>query len=193
MKAAKRLVARLLFKRRDTPERDRRGVRQLGAEALPPESIAHQRKRPAGTAVERAFGIEQAGAAGGGASELDGGLDAFAARAAKERSGQAPAGAPAQTLGQFTGQLRHMALQHGGAVAIQFLLQRRDDGGMVVSGVVDAIARQKIEDAAAIGRKQFRPEATLVGHVHLQQVQQADPLRIDVLRVAGIDTRNRQR
>ena len=55
-----------------------------------------------------------------------------------------------------------MALQHRRPGAIQFLLERRDDRGMIVAGVVDAVAGEKIENAAAVGREQFCSGAALV-------------------------------
>jgi len=54
---------------------------------------------------------------------------------------------------------------------------------MVVACVVNAIAGEKIEDRATIGRGQFHAFAASVLRIQLQQVEQPDPLRIDVIGV----------
>jgi len=56
---------------------------------------------------------------------------------------------------ELGGKLRHMALQHSWAGAIQFFLECGDDGRMVVSGVVHAVAREEIQNAAAVGGEKF--------------------------------------
>ena len=96
-----------------------------------------------------------------------------------------------QPLRQLRGELRHVALQHGGTGAVQFFLERGDDGGMIVSGVVYAVAGEEIENAAAIGGEEFRRRAAFVLHVHLQKVEQLDPLRIDVVGVETVERRIR--
>src|ERR1700687_142823 len=49
---------------------------------------------------------------------------------------------------------------------------------MVVAYVVNAVARQKIKDASSICSEQFGSQATLIPHVHLQQIEQPHPLRV---------------
>jgi len=58
----------------------------------------------------------------------------------------------AQARGQQAGQFLHVALQHRGAAAVEFILERLDNAGMVVAGVVDTVAGQEIDDAPAVGR-----------------------------------------
>ena len=50
------------------------------------------------------------------------------------------------------GQFGNVALQHRRAATVQFLLQRGDDRRVVVPGVVNAVARQEIEDPPAVRR-----------------------------------------
>jgi hypothetical protein len=52
---------------------------------------------------------------------------------------------------------------------------------MVVAGVVDAIAGKKVQDAPPVFSKEFAAGATLVANVHVQDVQQRNPLRIYIL------------
>ena len=83
------------------------------------------------------------------------------------------------------GKFRNVALQHRRAAAVEFLFERGDDRRVVVAGVVDAITRKKVEDTAAVGGEELHTGAAVVVHVHLQQVQQPHPLRVDVV---GIQT-----
>ena len=73
-----------LLERPEIAERDGVRVGKQGAEAVAPEGVAHQGQGAAGQAVERAVGVEQPGAVGVRAGELDGCLDAFAAGTAEE-------------------------------------------------------------------------------------------------------------
>ena len=134
--------------------------------------------------------IKQAGAAGVGARELDGGLHAFAAGIGEVDALESAAGELYQALRELGGELRHVALQHGGAGAVQFVLERGDDGGMVVAGVVHAVAGEEIENAAAVGGEEFGGGAAFVLHVHLQNVEQLDPLRVDVVGIESVKRRN---
>jgi len=52
-------------------------------EALAPERIVHQGQSAGGETVKAAFGVHNSGTAGGGACELNGRFDPFAAAAAK--------------------------------------------------------------------------------------------------------------
>ena len=174
----------------DVEERDGFRAREQGAEAFPPELIAHQRKRPAGEPVKRAFGIQQAGAPGGGARELDDGFDALAARTGEKHALQTAAGARRQALRQFRRQPGHVALQHGRPLAIQFFLERGNNGRMVVPDVMHAIAGEEIENAPSVRGEEFAARTALVGHIHLQQVEQANPLRIHMFSVQRVDRRD---
>ena len=51
---------------------------------------------------------------------------------------------------------------------------------MVVSDVVDAIPGEVVENAAAVGSKELTADAALVVDIHLQQIEQVNPLRIYV-------------
>jgi hypothetical protein len=54
---------------------------------------------------------------------------------------------------------------------------------MVVTRIVDAIARKEIEDPAAIRGEQLRSHATFIAQIHLEQSEQLDPLRIYVVTI----------
>src|SRR6202158_1557706 len=73
-----------------------------------------------------------------------------------------------------------MALQHRRTTPIHFNFQRLNDVGMVVSGVMNTVADQEVEDATAVFREQLTTETALVFDVHAQQVEQRDPLRVHV-------------
>ena len=47
-----------------------------------------------------------------------------------------------------------------------------------MAGVVDAVAGKKVEDAAAVFGVQFAASATFVTDVHVQDVEEGDPLRV---------------
>ena len=143
--------------------------------------------------MECALGVKQSVAARVGARELDGRLHAFAAGVGEIDALEFAAGELHQPLRELGGELRHVALQHGGTGAVQFFLERGDDGGVVVSGIVNAIAGEEIENAAAVRGKQFGGSAALVLHIHLKNVEQLDPLRVDVIGIEAVEGRNRGR
>ena len=116
----------------------------------------------------KAPGAKHAGAPGVRARKLDGRLDALAAGAGKEHLVEAAAGARAQRWPRAPA-----SSGHGSATspdrAVQFFLQRADDVRMIVPGVVDAIARQEIEDNAAIrGVQASTPSQRVVANIHLR-------------------------
>ena len=74
-----------------------------------------------------------------------------------------------------------MALQHRRAGAIQFFFQSRDNAGVIVARIVNAVAGKEIQITVAIFGPQLRSHTPLVTHVHVQQIQESDPLRIDAL------------
>src|ERR1700686_533399 len=52
---------------------------------------------------------------------------------------------------------------------------------MVMSGVVHAVAGQKIQHATAVFSEKLATKATVVLDIHAEQAEQCDPLRVDVL------------
>ena len=130
--------------------------------------------------MESILGIEDAGASGVGAREFDDGLDAFAARAGKERFCQSPAGFLAQSLGQLPGEARNVRLKHGRAELIELSLQRGDEARMIVTDIVDAIAGIKVDDPPPFDGFEFGSFAADIFDVHSHYVEQSRPLRIDV-------------
>jgi hypothetical protein len=56
---------------------------------------------------------------------------------------------------------------------------------MIVTRIVNAVARQKVQEAAAVFREQLTAEAALALDVHAQQVEQRDPMRVHVILVVG--------
>ncbi len=101
--------------------------------------------------MKTAFGANKACPAGVRASELDGGFDTFAAAAAEKCFLQISASQCAEVLRQFSGELRHVTLQHGWPAAVQFIFQRLDDVRVIVSSIVNAVAEKKIKDAPTVG------------------------------------------
>src|SRR5579884_2396097 len=120
-----------------------------------------------------------------GASEFDRCLDPLAAGTGKKYLGETAAGAQAERLAEFAGEIRHMALQHRRPVAIELALQRLDQPRVVVTQIVDAITREEIENDPAVARLEFCAAAPCVSDVHLQHVEQPAPLRIDITVIAG--------
>ena len=51
--------------------------------------------------------------------------------------------------------------------SIEFVLKRLDQPRVIVPNIVDAIARNEIEDGPAIGRLEFGPGAARVADIHL--------------------------
>ena len=147
------------------------GLGQKRPETFPPEVISHERQGSASQAMERSVRIQQTVAPGVRARQLDGGLDAFTPGTRKESLGQLSACAPAQLLSQFSSCFGHMGLNHGRTTALQFFAKRRNDRGMVVPNIVNAVTGEKIENASSVRSEQFRPRATFITDIHLQQIQ----------------------
>jgi len=55
-----------------------------------------------------------------------------------------------------------------------------------VSRVVHAVAREEIQNAAAVGGEKFGGRAAFVLRIHLKNVKEVDPLRVDVIGIEGI-------
>ena len=54
-----------------------------------------------------------------------------------------------------------------------------DDVGMVVAGVVDAVAGEEVEDDASVFGVELGAEAAAVLDVHAEEAEEAGPLGID--------------
>jgi hypothetical protein len=54
---------------------------------------------------------------------------------------------------------------------------------MVVPGVLDAVPGEEVEEDAAVFGVEFGTDATLVAHVHAEEVEQAHPLRVHIVGV----------
>ena len=76
-----------------------------------------------------------------------------------------------------------MALQHSWAGIFEFLLQRANNRGVIMPGVVYAVAGQKIQETAPIIAEELSAGTALVADIHLQHVQEARPLWIYVLSI----------
>jgi hypothetical protein len=151
---------------------------------------------PQVSAMECPLGVKQTASAREGAGKLDGGFNALAAGAGKEDLGKRATRPGAELGSQLAGEVADMALQHHRPAAVQFVLERGDDARMIVTGVVNAVAREEIEDAGAVGGKELRAHAAVVLGIHLQKIEQPDPMRIDVIEVgeaAGIGSNGRQK
>ena len=139
--------------------------------------------------MERAFGIHQPGAAGMSSGKLDGCLYAFTARAAEECLFHFPTSQPAKPVREPPGEFGNVALQHRRPAPVEFALQSLDNARMVMAGVVDAIAGQKVQNAAPIRGEQRRTGAAVVRRVHAQNVEEANPLRIYVQAIKLVNGR----
>jgi hypothetical protein len=115
--------------------------------------------------------------------KLDGRFYAFTSRRSKKGLTQPSASPCTQPFRQFPGQIRYMGLNHRRATACKLSLQRIDDIWVVVPNILNAIARQEIQDPATVCSEQLRSYAPFVPDVHLEQAEQTHPLWIDTLRV----------
>jgi hypothetical protein len=105
-----------------------------------------------------------------GSRELDRRLDTLASRGAKECAPQPSSRALAESFRQLAGKIRNMRLDHRRPAPLQLGLQRSHHIGMVVTDIVNAVSRQKIQDAAPVRGEEFGPDTPLVPHIHLQQI-----------------------
>ena len=135
--------------------------------------------------MKSAVGIEQAGSPGMGTGELDGSLNAFAARAGKKYFGQPASGALAKTLRQFPRQFWNVALQHHRATLLQFINDSGQYVGMIVSHIVNTVPGKKIENATAVRCEQLGSQAPFIADGEVKYFEQLLPLRIHVL---GVET-----
>jgi len=118
--------------------------------------------------VKGSLGIDDSVAAGEDAGELDDGLDALATGTAEEGFGEVRAGESGEAFGESAGSVGDVALHHGGARGLEFVDERFDDVGMVVAGVVDAVAGEEVEDDASVFGVQLGAEAVKVPDVHAE-------------------------
>jgi hypothetical protein len=47
---------------------------------------------------------------------------------------------------------------------------------MIVAHIVNTVSREEVEDAPSVRSEQFRANAALIADIHLQQVEQTNPL-----------------
>jgi hypothetical protein len=163
------------------------GLGKHGAEAFLPEGVSHQRERTAGEAVKCSLGVDDAVAASEGAGELDGGLDAFAPGTAEEGLGEMRAGERGEALGEGSGAVGDVTLQHCRPGGLQFLDESVDDVGMIVAGVVDAVAGEEVEDDAAVVGVQLGADTATIAEVHAEEAKEADPLGIDEVAIRFVE------
>lgn len=86
-------------------------------------------------------------------------------------------------MSQLTGQIRHVALEHGRSAPRQFRTQFFDYVGMIVPRIVNAVTGKEVKDDAAIRRVKFAAFAVRVFGFHLEQFEKPNPLRIDKIAV----------
>lgn len=91
--------------------------------------------------MKRAFREEQAAAPGVGPGEFDRRFHALAAGTGEVSLFQAAGGASAKAAGQLARKFGHVALEHHRPSSVQFVLQRRNNGRVVVPGIVNAVTR----------------------------------------------------
>ena len=137
--------------------------------------------------MKAACGVKDAVTPRMGAGEFDNGLDTLAAGTGKKGFRQATAGALAEFFGELAREVRYVTLQHRRTGFVELIFQSRDQPGMVMADVVDAITGNEIEDGPPVGRVKFSASARRVTDIHLQDVEEPAPLRVDELVVAGRD------
>ena len=120
---------------------------------------------------------------GGGTRKLDRGFDAFAAGGSEENLFQITSGELAETAGQFAREIANVALQHHGAAVVQFRVQRLDNCGVVMAGVMDTIAGQEIENHFSGSSVKLSAGTKTVLGLHLEEAEKPDPLRVDVINI----------
>ena len=103
---------------------------------------------------------------------------------AEKRFGQPAARPRTQFLRQFAGKIRNVRLNHRRATAFQFALQCLHHRRMIVTDIVNAVSRKKIEDAPSILGEQFHSQAALITDIHLQQIKKPHPFRVYPLGIA---------
>jgi hypothetical protein len=180
------MLAECGFERGGVTEGDLVGLRKHGTEAFFPEGVSHEGERAAGEAVKGSLGVDDSVAFGEDAGEFDGSFHAFAAGAAKESFGEMSAGERGEALCERSGAAGGVALQHGGPGGLQLANELADDVWMVVAGVVDAVAREEVEDDASVFGMQFGTVTGAVFDVHPEKAEESNPFRIDEVTVGVV-------
>src|SRR5450631_680393 len=121
-----------------------------------------------------------------GTSELDCGLNTLTAGAAKKHLSEPTSRKFAKPRGQWTSKNRHVALEHGRPLSIKLSFESRDSTWMIVSNIMNAVPGIEVENNPTICRMKFSSSAARINHIHLQSVEQPDPLRVDVLRIDAL-------
>ena len=80
-------------------------------------------------------------------------------------------------------QLRHIALEHDGPAPAQLFFNCGYDMRMVMPRVMNTVSREEIQDSAPIRAEEFSALAVGKLNIHLQHVQQSDPLWVYIRRV----------
>lgn len=125
--------------------------------------------------------MEQRGSAGEFPGELDGGFHALAAGAGEKDLAELATCEGAEAVRQGSGQVWNVALQHGRAATVEFVVKRLDDGGVIVADIVDAVAGEEVEDHVAGFGVEFGPLAANVPNIHLEQIQEPLPLGVYIV------------
>src|ERR1700674_3044921 len=128
---------------------------------------------------------EQASPTCGCARKFNGLLHAFATAAPEVHLAQLAASNVAKSAGQLASEFRYVALQHGRTATVHFVFQGLYYIGMVVADVMDAVAGEVIENTPSVSGEKLRAKAPLILHVHLQEIEQCGPPRIDISCVVG--------
>ncbi len=95
------------------------------------------------------------------------------------------AGEGGESFGEGAGGGGDVALEHDGAGGLELVDEGFDDVGMVVAGVVDAVAGEEVEDDASVFGVELGAEAAAVLDVHAEEAEEAGPFGIDEVAVGG--------
>ena len=148
--------------------------------------MVHESEGTAREAVKGGTGGEESGAVSRGAGKFNGGLDAFAAGGGEVNLCKAAARAGAELFRKLACRGVDVALQHGGAIAVELGVKGVDDLRVVMAEIVDAVSGEEVEDVAALsGEEGFAAALDIVG-IHFEEVEQPHPLGIDVLRIGDL-------
>jgi hypothetical protein len=133
--------------------------------------------------VKSPRGAQNTGASGVRARKLDRSFNTLAARASKKHLLKATTGALAKPRGKLPGELGDVTLQHRRTRFIKLVFDSRDDAGMIVTYVMNAVPRIKVQDSPPVSGVKLGSAAVSIAHVHLQNVEQSNPLGVDVPRI----------
>jgi hypothetical protein len=105
-------------------------------------------------------------------------FNTLTAGAAKECLANPAARQRTQSLGQFTGSLRHMALQHRRTLPVQLVFYGANDCRVIMAEIVNAVTRKKVEYAAPFRGEELSSNTAFILNIHLQELQKPNPLRV---------------